>query len=58
MTIVTKNYLVTRDVDYLREQYSQLFHVACRKAGLRDDGPELSTAAFHRPALNQMELEF
>ena len=31
------------------EQISQMFHVAHRKAGLADDGPELSTAAFRRP---------
>jgi hypothetical protein len=30
-------------------QISQVFHVACRKVGLPEDGPELSTAAFRRP---------
>lgn len=38
------------------EQISQMFRVACRKAGLPGDGPELSTAAFRRPAGPQMEL--
>lgn len=31
------------------DQLSQIFHVACRKVGLAEDGPELSTAAFRRP---------
>lgn len=31
------------------DQISQIFHVACRKAGLAEDGPELSAAAFRRP---------
>ena len=38
------------------EQICQMFHVARRKAGLEDDGPELSTAAFRRPPGNQLEL--
>ncbi|MEK7686014.1 MAG: PA0069 family radical SAM protein [Verrucomicrobiota bacterium] len=38
------------------EQMSQMFHAACRKAGLADKGPELSAAAFRRPAGAQMEL--
>ena len=31
------------------EQISRMFQVACRQAGLAEDGPELSTAAFRRP---------
>jgi DNA repair photolyase len=38
------------------EQISQLTRVGRRRAGLPDDGPELSTAAFRRPGGNQMEL--
>jgi DNA repair photolyase len=38
------------------EQISQMFHVACRKAGLALVGPSLSTAAFRRPGPGQMEL--
>ena len=39
------------------EQIRQMFHVACRKAGLAEDGPTLSAAAFRRPSGNQLELE-
>ena len=39
------------------EQIRQMFHVACRKAGLSEGGPTLSTAAFRRPPGNQLELE-
>jgi len=38
------------------EQISQMFHVARRKAGLPEDGPELSIAAFRRPGGAQMML--
>jgi DNA repair photolyase len=38
------------------EQISQMFHVARRKAGLAEDGPELSTAAFRRPEGAQLAL--
>jgi DNA repair photolyase len=38
------------------EQIRQMFHVACRKAGLSEDGPELSVAAFRRPPGSQLEL--
>ena len=38
------------------EQISQMFHVACRKVGLPEDGPELSIAAFRRPAGPQLAL--
>jgi DNA repair photolyase len=38
------------------EQISQMFHVARRKAGLEDDGPELSAASFRRPQGSQLEL--
>jgi len=40
----------------LAEQYSRMFHVACRKAGLADDFPALSVAAFRRPGSHQLEL--
>ena len=38
------------------EQIRQMFEVAHRKAGLAEDGPTLSTAAFRRPSGNQLEL--
>ena len=38
------------------DQISQMFHVARRKAGLPEDGPELSTAAFRRPEGAQLAL--
>ncbi|PWU16720.1 MAG: radical SAM protein [Verrucomicrobia bacterium] len=38
------------------EQIRQMFEVARRKAGIPEKGPELSTAAFRRPAGNQLEL--
>ena len=38
------------------DQISQMFHVACRKAGIEDDSPELSTAAFSRPQGSQLTL--
>jgi DNA repair photolyase len=38
------------------DQISQMFHVARRKAGLPEDGPELSTAAFRRPQGGQLSL--
>jgi DNA repair photolyase len=40
------------------DQISQIFHIARRKAGLPDDGPELSTAAFRRPQGAQLGLGF
>jgi DNA repair photolyase len=40
------------------QQISRLFQVARRKAGLADDGPELSVAAFRRPGGAQLALEF
>jgi DNA repair photolyase len=36
------------------EQLDALFDVACRKARIRQDGPELSTAAFRRPEGSQL----
>jgi len=39
------------------DQISQMFHIARRKAGFPDDGPELSTAAFRRPGGPQLALE-
>ncbi len=38
------------------DQISQIFHVACRKVDLPQDGPELSTAAFRRPEGPQLGL--
>jgi DNA repair photolyase len=38
------------------DQISQMFRVACRKAGLPEDGPELSTADFRRPGGAQLKL--
>jgi DNA repair photolyase len=38
------------------DQISQMFHVARRKAGLPEDGPELSTAAFRRPEGAQLRI--
>jgi DNA repair photolyase len=40
----------------LADQISQMFHVARRKVGLPEDGPELSTAAFRRPEGAQLGL--
>jgi DNA repair photolyase len=38
------------------DQISQMFHVARRKAGIPEDGPELSIAAFRRPEGLQLGL--
>jgi DNA repair photolyase len=38
------------------EQISRMFQAGCRKAGLSDDGPELSVASFRRPVGAQMDL--
>ncbi len=38
------------------DQISQMFHVARRKVGLSDNGPDLSTAAFRRPEGAQIAL--
>jgi hypothetical protein len=38
------------------EQVARMFHAGCRKAGLAEEGPELSVAAFRRPAGCQMDL--
>jgi DNA repair photolyase len=38
------------------DQISQMFHVARRKVGLPEDGPELSTAAFRHPEGAQLGL--
>jgi hypothetical protein len=40
------------------DQIAQMFHVARRKAGFPEDGPELSTAAFRRPEGSQLALGF
>jgi DNA repair photolyase len=39
------------------DQISQMFHVACRKVGLPEEGPELSTASFRRPEGTQLSLK-
>jgi DNA repair photolyase len=39
------------------DQMDSLFEVACRRHGLAGNLPELSTAAFRRPARGQLELE-
>lgn len=39
------------------EQISQMFYVARRKAGLAEEAPELSTAAFRRPEGAQLRLD-
>ncbi len=38
------------------DQLSQMYHIACRKAGLKDDRPALSTEHFRRPSGPQLEL--
>ncbi|HLP78791.1 MAG TPA: PA0069 family radical SAM protein [Candidatus Paceibacterota bacterium] len=38
------------------EQISRMFQVARRRAGIPDDGPELSVANFRRPGGQQLEL--
>jgi DNA repair photolyase len=38
------------------DQIAQMFHVARRKVGMPEDGPELSTAAFRRPEGAQLGL--
>jgi DNA repair photolyase len=38
------------------DQIAQIFHVARRKVGLLEHGPELSTAAFRRPEGRQLEF--
>ena len=38
------------------EQIKELFTLACRKSGIDDSGPELSTAAFRRPSGPQLSL--
>jgi DNA repair photolyase len=38
------------------DQISQMFHVACRKVGLPEDGPELSIAAFRKLEGAQLPL--
>ncbi len=39
------------------DQISRLFHVACRKAGLSEDGPALCTSAFRTPEGAQLALQ-
>jgi DNA repair photolyase len=47
-----------RGLGVLADQVSSLFDVACRKHGLSDPLPELSTASFRRPGGEQMGLGF
>lgn len=39
------------------EQISQMFHIARRRVGIPDHGPELSVLHFRRPGGQQLELE-
>lgn len=39
------------------DQLSQMFDIGCRKAGIPQAGPELSTASFRRPAGAQSEFD-
>jgi DNA repair photolyase len=39
------------------DQIAQMFHVACRKVGLSEEGPALSSVAFRRPTEPQLELK-
>jgi DNA repair photolyase len=39
------------------DQISQMFHIARRKAGLAEEAPDLSTAAFRRPEGPQLALK-
>jgi DNA repair photolyase len=41
----------------LADQIAQMFHVACHKVGLPEDGPELSAASFRRPEGPQLDLD-
>lgn len=41
----------------LADQIEQLFHIACHKAGIKNDFPSLTTSHFHRPEGAQMDLE-
>lgn len=40
----------------LADQISRMFHVGLRRAGMKEDSPELSTAAFRKPGPEQMGL--
>ena len=40
------------------EQMNQMFHVACRKAGLKEERPRLTAENFRRPSGPQLELGF
>jgi DNA repair photolyase len=39
------------------DQISQIFHIACRKVDLPEDGPELSAASFRKPRGPQLALD-
>jgi DNA repair photolyase len=38
------------------DQISKIFHVACRRVGLSEDSPELSSSSFRRPDNSQLEF--
>jgi len=38
------------------DQVAEMFAISCRKVGIAESGPHLSTAAFHRPSNTQLEL--
>jgi DNA repair photolyase len=38
------------------DQVAEMFAISCRKVGIAESGPRLSTAAFHRPSNTQLEL--
>lgn len=40
------------------DRIARLFHLGLRRAGMADDGPELSAASFRRPGASQMQLGF
>jgi DNA repair photolyase len=39
------------------DQIAQMFHVACHKVGLPEEGPKLSAASFRRPRGPQLDLD-
>ena len=45
-----------RRAGILADQISRMFHVARKKAGMLEEGPELSTASFRRPVGLQLAL--
>jgi hypothetical protein len=47
----------TRGEGIFADQISQKFHIVRRKAGLAEEAPELSAAAFRRPEGPQLALQ-